>query len=462
MSTRPRSSAHVARSTSRLTSPTSRPNRRRCDGFTAQASASPYVCTVSRGAHGGRRLCELRSGQPPRREVLLGVRHAARATCPQLRRARLRRQVLQRVRGAADPPPPCATVATAPHRRRRPVSRAPDRVAAVRRPGRVHAAVREPRPRSGPRAAVGVLRACSRGRSSATAARSRSSSVTPSSRSGACRPRARTTPSAPCAPASTSSSTVAALGQEVLPRVCRCGSGITTGQVAVTLGAVGEGMVAGDAVNTASRVQSRRQPGRGVGRRPDPRADAGGLAYEPSGSTSSRARLSRSSCSAPCARRSRSVASNASTVSRHRSSRRDRELRIVKELFHAHRRGAPRPARAGRRRARHRQVAAGLGVREVRRRDHVARRLAARSLPFLRPGRRRPRRRGDGAFPAPGDRRRRRGHRPRRAGRRLERHVDDPAYRELLRPRLESLLGLADGASTRPTCSPPGAGSSRR
>jgi class 3 adenylate cyclase/predicted ATPase len=39
----------------------------------------------------------------------------------------------------------------------------------------------------------------------------------------------------------------------------RCG--IVTGEVAVTLGAVGEGMVAGDAVNTASRVQAAAQPG---------------------------------------------------------------------------------------------------------------------------------------------------------------------------------------------------------
>jgi hypothetical protein len=31
---------------------------------------------------------------------------------------------------------------------------------------------------------------------------------------------------------------------------------VVTGEVAVTLGAVGEGMVAGDAVNTASRVQA--------------------------------------------------------------------------------------------------------------------------------------------------------------------------------------------------------------
>src|SRR6059058_4330704 len=37
--------------------------------------------------------------------------------------------------------------------------------------------------------------------------------------------------------------------------------GIVTGDVAVTLGAVGEGMVAGDAVNTAARVQTAAAPG---------------------------------------------------------------------------------------------------------------------------------------------------------------------------------------------------------
>jgi class 3 adenylate cyclase len=38
-------------------------------------------------------------------------------------------------------------------------------------------------------------------------------------------------------------------------------AGVVTGEVAVTLGAVGEGMVAGDAVNTASRVQAAAEPG---------------------------------------------------------------------------------------------------------------------------------------------------------------------------------------------------------
>ncbi len=37
--------------------------------------------------------------------------------------------------------------------------------------------------------------------------------------------------------------------------------GVVTGEVAVTLGATGQGMVAGDAVNTASRVQSAASPG---------------------------------------------------------------------------------------------------------------------------------------------------------------------------------------------------------
>ncbi len=38
-------------------------------------------------------------------------------------------------------------------------------------------------------------------------------------------------------------------------------AGVVTGEVAVTLGAIGEGMVAGDAVNTAARVQSAAAPG---------------------------------------------------------------------------------------------------------------------------------------------------------------------------------------------------------
>ena len=54
---------------------------------------------------------------------------------------------------------------------------------------------------------------------------------------------------------------VSALGDEVGAPDLRARAGVLTGEAAVTLGASGEGMVAGDLVNTASRVQSVAEPG---------------------------------------------------------------------------------------------------------------------------------------------------------------------------------------------------------
>jgi len=54
---------------------------------------------------------------------------------------------------------------------------------------------------------------------------------------------------------------VSALGDEVGAPELRARAGVLTGEAAVTIGAEGEGMVAGDLVNTASRVQSVAQPG---------------------------------------------------------------------------------------------------------------------------------------------------------------------------------------------------------
>ncbi len=56
-------------------------------------------------------------------------------------------------------------------------------------------------------------------------------------------------------------SAVAALGREVAAEGLAARAGVVTGEVAASLGVVGEGMVAGDAVNTAARVQAAAEPG---------------------------------------------------------------------------------------------------------------------------------------------------------------------------------------------------------
>ena len=54
---------------------------------------------------------------------------------------------------------------------------------------------------------------------------------------------------------------VSGLGDEVGTPGLRARAGVLTGEAAVTIGAEGQGMVAGDLVNTASRIQSAAEPG---------------------------------------------------------------------------------------------------------------------------------------------------------------------------------------------------------
>ena len=195
----------------------------------------------------------------------------------------------------------------------------------------------------------------------------------------------------------------------------------------MTLGAEGQGMVAGDLVNTASRDPVGRRAGHGARRRGDAARDRGGdrlrgrrrARAEGQGGAASR---SGARCASSPARAGalKSAGLEAPFVGR------DRELRLVKDLFHASAEERKRAPGLGHRHRRHRQVPARVGVLQVLRRPRRRRLLAPRPLPRLRRGRRRTGRspRWCGCAPAsPRTRSRRR--RARSSARRSSEHVLD-------------------------------------
>ncbi|MFZ0187778.1 MAG: adenylate/guanylate cyclase domain-containing protein, partial [Streptosporangiaceae bacterium] len=78
-------------------------------------------------------------------------------------------------------------------------------------------------------------------------------------------------------------SAVAALGAEAGVPGLAARAGVVTGEMAVNLGAVGEGMVAGDAVNTAARVQSAAGPGQVLADGSTQRLAASGVGFADAG-----------------------------------------------------------------------------------------------------------------------------------------------------------------------------------
>ncbi|HUQ43585.1 MAG TPA: adenylate/guanylate cyclase domain-containing protein [Candidatus Limnocylindria bacterium] len=112
-------------------------------------------------------------------------------------------------------------------------------------------------------------------------------------------------------------------------------AGVLTGEAAVTLGKTNEGMVAGDLVNTAARLQSAAAPGMVLVGETTQRAAAGAIAFEGAGEQVLKGKQSpvpswrALRVVAERGGRGRSEALEAPFVGR------DDELRLLKDLFHA-------------------------------------------------------------------------------------------------------------------------------
>jgi class 3 adenylate cyclase/tetratricopeptide (TPR) repeat protein len=128
---------------------------------------------------------------------------------------------------------------------------------------------------------------------------------------------------------------VSALGQEAGAPELRARAGVLTGEAAVTIGAEGQGMVAGDLVNTASRIQSEADPGTVLVGESTRRATEAAVAYEDAGlhelkGKSEPVQLWRAlRITAGLKGALKSSVLEAPFVGR------ERELRLLKELFHA-------------------------------------------------------------------------------------------------------------------------------
>jgi tetratricopeptide (TPR) repeat protein len=110
---------------------------------------------------------------------------------------------------------------------------------------------------------------------------------------------------------------------------------VLTGEAAVTLGAESEGMVAGDLVNTASRIQAVAEPGSVLVGESTQRATEAAIAYADAGEHL----LKGKAQPVPLFRALRVTAGRAGALKGEGLEPpfvgRDRELRVVKELFHA-------------------------------------------------------------------------------------------------------------------------------
>jgi class 3 adenylate cyclase/tetratricopeptide (TPR) repeat protein len=128
---------------------------------------------------------------------------------------------------------------------------------------------------------------------------------------------------------------VEALGAEVGSDGLRARVGVLTGEAAVTIGARSEGMVAGDLVNTASRIQSVAEPGTVLAGDSTKRATEAAVVYEDAGARELKGKLE----SVRVWRAVRVIGGIGGALRTAGLEApfvgRDRELRVIKELFHA-------------------------------------------------------------------------------------------------------------------------------
>jgi class 3 adenylate cyclase/predicted ATPase len=127
---------------------------------------------------------------------------------------------------------------------------------------------------------------------------------------------------------------VSALGDEVGAPELRARAGVLTGEAAVTIGAEGQGMVAGDLVNTASRIQSSAEPGSVLVGESTKRASEAAIAYADAGAQELKGKAEP----VPLFRALRVTAGRAGALKAEGLEPpfvgRDRELRQIKDLFH--------------------------------------------------------------------------------------------------------------------------------
>src|SRR3954468_22589304 len=128
---------------------------------------------------------------------------------------------------------------------------------------------------------------------------------------------------------------VSALGDEVGAPGLRARAGVLTGEAAVNVGAEGEGMVAGDLVNTASRIQSTAEPGAVFVGDATRRETEQVIAYEPAGEHELKGKQER----VTLWRARRIVSARRGEVKSDGLEApfigRESELRQLKELYHA-------------------------------------------------------------------------------------------------------------------------------